>query len=265
MQQKRTWITLTVGVVYAVAAMCIMIYAVCHRGIGTAGANRTQMLSEKTEETGKEGVDKGAAGRKEDLMPDGGQAQDKVIVMDPWCTMETADSRKSGIDEQEITWDIVRRIEEKLTSATPIKVYYAGNDKEMPSVEERVKIISEAEADFYIGIALNESGDASVYGIETVYNGTYFIPYFGNVELADCLERNVTEQVSGRANGLTQATEEDIILQKVKVPAVVLKPGYLSNKQEASLLNTEEYREWIAEGVFQAVQEAYEKMENDAE
>ena len=264
MQQKRMWITLTVGVFYAVAAMCIMIYALCHRGVVTEDAKKTQLLSGITEKSGKEEVNKGAAGREEDLMPGDEQARDKVIVIDPWCGVKTMDSRKGGIDEQEIALDIARRVEEKITSATSIKVYYAGNEKEMLSAEERVKIISEMEADFYVGIELNRSVDTYVYGIETVYNGIYFIPYFGNVELADCLERNVTEQVSGRANGLTQATEEDIILQKAKVPAVVLKPGYVSNNQEAALLNTEEYRDRIAEGVFRAVQEAYEKMENDA-
>ncbi len=83
--------------------------------------------------------------------------------------------------------------------------------------------------------------------------------------MADCLERNVTAQVSGRANGLTQATEEDIILQRIKIPAVILKQGYLSDEKEVTLLGTDEYRDRIAKGVLLAVQEAYEKMEKESE
>lgn len=261
MQRKRMWITLAVGIVYVVMAMFIMLYAVSSRSgqrlsesTQNAGKNAGSTLNiltvseeqEKTDSVSKE--QKKAAPESDVQKPE--TAYERAVVIDPYA---------DGKDR--ITEDIAERIGQKLETVYGLKVYYT----EKTSIEERQQFISETNADFYIGIALNESADSSVYGVETVYNGTYFIPFFGNTDLADCLERNVTEQVSGRANGLTQATEEDIILQRIKIPAVILKAGYLSNEKEAALLGTEEYRDRIAEGVLLAVQEAYEKMENESE
>ena len=271
MQRKRMWITLTVGMVYVVAAMFVMLYAVSSRsgqrlsegtqntGKSTGGTLNTLTVSEGQESTDSVSTEQEKTGSvfKEQEMADSEfdvqkpeTAYERGVVIDPYA---------DGKDR--ITADIAERIGQKLETVYGLKVYYT----EKMSIEERQQFISETNADFYIGIALNESADSSVYGVETVYNGTYFIPFFGNTDLADCLERNVTEQVSGRANGLTQATEEDIILQRIKIPAVILKAGYLSNEKEAALLGTEEYRDRIAEGVLLAVQEAYEKMENESE
>lgn len=186
-----------------------------------------------------------------------------VAVIDACYYRNTAGAQKEGMTDKEITADIAKRLEEKLKAENAVKVYYIGMDGEEPSAEERQRFVEEAGADYYIGIRLNESTDASAYGVETIYNGTYFLPGFGNVELADCLTKNVTKQVSGRANGLTEAEEEDMIVQKAKIPAVVLQAGYLSNAKEAELLNRGEYRDKIAEGIFQTVKEANEKMKNE--
>lgn len=186
---------------------------------------------------------------------------EKIVVVDPWYGENGGKTAESNSKEQEITLDIAKRIEEKMKASDFVKVYYTRMDEKAPSTEECMNIIAETEADLYIGITLNTDSDTSVYGVETVYNGTYFIPSLGSVQLADILVRNVTKQVSGRANGLTQAREEDIIVQKAKVPAAVLKAGYLSNEKEAELLNSEEYRDRIAEGISAAIQEACEMLE----
>ena len=350
MQQKRRWITLAVGVVYAFIAMFVMLYAVNNREVIIEDNRNEQMLSEFTQKTDKKennsweiltlseeksqdkeiAIPVGQGIRNENLILkndyinrelwisiDGmreitfdenifvknvaniqeavyeiqgdtvqvkltldaiyecrsvlednylyidlmkpKEAYERIIVVDPYGNDEGMSSRKAGIKEKEFTLDVAKRIGKKISSNHAIKVYYTRTDDAIMSVEERLQLISETEADFYIGIALNESEETSVYGVETVCNGTYFIPFFGNTQLADCVERNVTQQVSGRANGLTQAKEEDIILQKTKIPAVILKAGYLSNEKEAELLNKEEYRDLIAEGILLAVQEAYEK------
>ena len=217
MQRKRMWITLAVGIAYVLIAMFVMLYAVNSRD--------RQMLSEGTKNAGK------IAGSTSDtLTMSEGQEKEKQESGNALVKPETTGERSVVIDpfaggKNEITSDIAERIRQKLETDYGLTVYYTKN----VSIEKRQQFILEAKTDFYIGLALNESENASVYGVETVYNGTYFIPSFGNADLADCLERNVTIQVSGRANGLTQATEEDIILQRIKIPAVILKAGYLSN------------------------------------
>lgn len=354
MQQKQMWITLSVGVIYGIAAMWIMLYAAMHRVVTIEDVGQGQIFAENTQTNGNDeyriwknlvlapestqekdiviplepemkaenvtienhymnkeiwigfdGLDKNfftvnkiagnlasvesaVYGKQNGLvwvkfkmdsiyecksiLEDGHlcielhspkEVYETVVIVDPLCEEETTEENKERMTAKEITMDIAKRLEEKMKAVDSVRVYYMGMDGENPTVEERRLIMEETGADFYIGIQLNTSEDTSLYGIETIYNSTYFIPGFGNVELADSLTKNVTIQVSDRANGLTEAGQEDMIVQKATIPAVILKAGYLSNEKEAALLNIPEYRDKIAEGIFLTIQEANEKTKNE--
>lgn len=161
-------------------------------------------------------------------------------------------------DGKEITDDIVKRLRQ-LLDGSGIKVYYTGSGAEAVPAADRAAFANAVDADMFISIRLNESGDAAAYGIEALYNAEYFIPDFGNVELADSLVRQVTTAVSGRGNGLFPAEETDALLKEAKVPAAAVLVGYISNAQEAGLLQQEDYRGRIADGLYQAILGAYEK------
>lgn len=117
---------------------------------------------------------------------------------------------------------------------------------------------NDTKADMYIEIRVNAGDDSSVYGTETVYNGDYFIPGFGSVELADYLEREVVTSIKGKALGLVEATEENYTIRNATIPAASVRVGYVTNKQEATLLVREEYIDKIATGIYNAILQVYE-------
>ena len=49
------------------------------------------------------------------------------------------------------------------------------------------------------------------------------------------------------------------MISKATVPAAAIRVGYLTNGQEAILLQREDYIQRIAEGIYQAVMQAYEE------
>ena len=121
-------------------------------------------------------------------------------------------------------------------------------------------MIQEAGADLYIRIgAAENAAEENVYGIQCYYNDEYFIPGFGNVELADIVTRAVTIASSNRALGLIPA-DEDSILKEIDIPAVQLSAGYLSNDRERNLLQQEAYLEKVAEGILNAIGESCQKL-----
>lgn len=182
---------------------------------------------------------------------------DKIIVIDAYGGGEELGIQADGISEKVVTLDIVKKLK-ALLDGSDIKVYYTRTEDVDISAESRVELANAVRADMFISIRLNESTDASVYGTETLYNENYFIPGFGSVELADLVERNVVINISGKGNGLFAAEETDTILHEAKVPVAVLRAGYATNEQEASLLKKEDYRERIAGGIYQAILGAYE-------
>lgn len=183
---------------------------------------------------------------------------DRVIVIDPMGGETEFGETGSGLVEKNIALQVARSLKEKLDK-TDIKVYYTRMDDSFADAESRVALGNDAGADFYIRIEAATSEDSSVYGIDAVYNAEYFIPEFGNIELADYLEQEVTEAVSNRANGLFAADETDEVLEGLTIPAATIRVGYLSNEKEAQLLLREDYIDKLAEGIDQAIERIYEE------
>ncbi|MBQ8597260.1 MAG: N-acetylmuramoyl-L-alanine amidase [Lachnospiraceae bacterium] len=183
---------------------------------------------------------------------------DKIVVIDPACGGMNLGYLSGEIAEKNINLEIARKLKEKL-DGSGIKAYYTRMDDVNPSEESRVLLANETKADMYIRIQVDSKDDEALYGTTTLYNGDYFIPGFGSVELADYLEREVVTSIKGKALGLEEAGAEEYTLRHVTVPAATVKAGCISNKQEALLLDREEYQEKIAEGLYQAILKIYEE------
>ena len=189
-----------------------------------------------------------------------GEVYDRIVVIDPACGGMNAGYEQDGIREKDISLQIAAKLKEKLDE-TDIKVYYTRMDDSNPGEEMRAALANGAKADLYIRIQADASEDSSVYGITTVYNGDFFIPGFGNLELADCLEKEVVTSVSGKALGLMEAEAKEHAVRHVMVPAAAVKAGFLTNQQEAALLVREEYQDKIAEGIYNAIIKVLEQMD----
>lgn len=188
------------------------------------------------------------------------EVYEKIVVIDPACGGFNTGYIEGELKEKEINLKVAEKLKEKLDQ-TDIKVYYTRMDDVNPSQESRMRLANETRADMYIRIALSTSEDSGVYGTTAVYNSDYFIPGFGNLELADCLEKEVTSSIKGKTLGLAEMGEGDDILSGITVPATIVKAGCATNKQEAALLMREEYQERIATGIYRAILKAYEKEE----
>ncbi|MBP3476768.1 MAG: N-acetylmuramoyl-L-alanine amidase [Lachnospiraceae bacterium] len=185
------------------------------------------------------------------------EAYDKIVVIDPAYGAEDSGITAEGVKGKNITLDIAKALKAKLDE-TDIKVYYTRMDDSNPTDENRVRLAAATKADMLIRIEIGGADSTKIYGTEAVYNSRFFIPGFGSVELADLLEREVVTAVSGKANGLLEAAEEDSVISDATVPAAAIRVGYLTNGQEFILLQREDYIERIANGIYQAILKAYE-------
>lgn len=185
-----------------------------------------------------------------------GEMYDKIIVIDPACGGMNDGCAANGLAEKDISLKIAEKLKEKLDEGD-IKAYYTRMADVNPGETERVYLANQTKADMYIRIQANSSEDTGIYGTEAVYNGDYFIPGFGSIELADLLEREVVTSIKGKALGLVEAQAQEYAVRHVTVPAATIKVGYLTNKQEAVLLGKEEYLDKIADGIYNAIMAVY--------
>ena len=188
------------------------------------------------------------------------EVYDRIVVIDPACGGMNAGHEQDGIKEKDISLQIAAKLKEKLDE-TDIKVYYTRMDDANPGEEIRAELANDAKADMYIRIQADAREDSSEYGITAVYNGDFFIPGFGSIELADCLEKEVVTSVSGKALGLCEANAQEYALRHVMVPAAAVKVGCITNRQEAALLVREEYQDRIAQGIYNAIIKVLEQAD----
>lgn len=176
-----------------------------------------------------------------------------VVVTDPAeCGLMVS---SKGNESEELTLSVCRLLMEQW-DVEGVKVYYTRTAERAATDEERKSLADDVEADIYIRLDVAQDEDSALYGIRGQYNQEYFIPEFGNVELADILTRNVTVAVGNRAVGLVGA-DYDSILYKMEIPAACVELGYISNEKESGLMMQEVYRQRIADGVKEAVKEVY--------
>lgn len=177
----------------------------------------------------------------------------------PGTGAATADCTDLCLLEKEINLQIAGAVRQ-LLEGSEIKVYLTRQEDVDISPEDRALLAREVNADLYVGIGVGEDQEnPEQFGTEVWYNGDYFIPGFGNLQLADLLERRVTEAVSGRANGLMET--QDPVLQRLTIPGALVKAGYLTHEREGELLGQQGYAQKVAGGIVEALRQAFEEME----
>ncbi|MCH5345079.1 MAG: N-acetylmuramoyl-L-alanine amidase [Acetatifactor sp.] len=179
----------------------------------------------------------------------------QVVVIDPMGGGSETGSLYRGYAEKTLALQIARIISEKLEQSD-IRLYFTRLEDVEVAEETRSELAKAVNADMYIRIAAGADEDVLNYGVAGFYNAEYYIPEIGNVQLADILTRNVTIASSNRAVGIFPAAE-DSILQRLTVPAAQINVGYLTNEQEAALLGREFYRDKLAQGIVDAIEEVY--------
>lgn len=182
-----------------------------------------------------------------------------LVVLDPAGGSQEASAGETEVRQDSLgdlaALEVAKQIQRDF--AVPgVRLYLTRTEDRAVEEGARAALAEAVDADLYIRIsAQQDEAHPELYGIEGFYNDDYFIPGFGNVDLADIVTRQAAIAASNRAVGLTPA-REDSILRQLSMAAMEVSVGYLSNPQEKALLEQESYRQKLAEGILQALEEA---------
>lgn len=179
-----------------------------------------------------------------------------IVVLDPGSGGSNQGKKGENLTEKDLTLQVARLVQKKLTNPE-IRIYLTRTEDVDISDADRAEFVESVGADAYIRLEAAEDGqNPENYGIQSSYNEDYIIPDLGNAGLADVVTRAVTIAASNRAAGLFSA-EEGSILKMLKTRGCCISLGYLSNPKEEALLMRESYQEKLAEGIVNAIEEAY--------
>lgn len=191
---------------------------------------------------------------------------DYVVVLDPAGGGAEQGVTGDGLLEKDVTLQVARQVQ-KTFALQDVRLYLTRTEDVTVLPEARLALADEVEADLYVALCASAADSPETYGISGIYNEEYYIPGFGNVELADAVTREVTIAAGNRATGL-EAADEGSLLKKLRIPCAEVSLGYLTNPQECWLMGQETYQEKLAEGILNAVSEAVwalREKENEGE
>ncbi len=171
-------------------------------------------------------------------------------------------SGSEDVSQEESCVEVGRRMK-SLFSDSNTKVYLVRSKTSALSEEDILDFVVESDADLLIEVNVSNSPETDLNGIVTYYNPDFYIPFFGNVQLADYLEYYSLKETRATVLGIKES-EENSLLSKLYIPAAEISIGYVSNEQEQQLLNDEQYINKISLGIYNGIiasLEAIEKIE----
>lgn len=174
----------------------------------------------------------------------------------------------NGVTEAEINLKIALKIQQLLeqsgctvilTRSDENEIYDAGSDtireKKVSDMKNRVKIGNESSADIFVSIHLNKISQSQYDGWQTFYKTN-------NEEskrLAVDIQNNLNEAMQ-KNNKRTPAQLNTVYLMKyVEIPITIVECGFLSNPEEEKMLQTDEYQDKLAWGIYNGINDYFNK------
>lgn len=193
-----------------------------------------------------------------------------------------------GLCEKDLVLDVTRRLGALIEKRLGAEVIYTRMDDTFIPLERRTQIANEAKSDLFLSIHANSSPADSASGVETYYlnftssesamevaareNASAQKSVF---ELKDLLQRIAmqdkidesrefaekvqrslyTASLRGNARTRDRGVRKApfVVLIGASMPSVLAEIGFVSNPRDEALLRRSDYRQRVAEGLYQGV------------
>jgi len=200
----------------------------------------------------------------------------------------------SGTKEKDITLDVAKRLEKKLSKNMNVKIIMTRNEDVFLRLSERTKIANESNGNLFISIHTNAAEDRRASGFETFLIGpnkneaavrvaarenavlelegttgkkltnedlikaTIAQSAFASKseQFASMVQKEIKKRVQSPDRGVKQAGF--YVLMGASMPNVLVELGFISNPSEEKKLRSPQYRDQLATAIYRAV-EQYQK------
>lgn len=172
---------------------------------------------------------------------------------------------EDGIKESDLNLQIAQKLKRKLEEENIEVIMTRENSNNIASLSEqqktirqiktsdlnnRVKIANESGASILVSIHMNKFEDSKYRGWQTFYSKESE----EGKKLAENIQTSISEVIEFENKRTPLKIEGIKIIDKSKIPAVIVECGFLSNSEECNLLKDENYQEKMAEGIKNGIQ-----------
>jgi len=178
----------------------------------------------------------------------------KRIVLDPGHGGDDPGVVAEGLTEAELTWDLVSRVEGRL-SALGVRTWLTRGPGNGATDAQRAELANEVGADLVLSLHVDGFASPQPNGIAAYYYGAGPSSSSIGERLADLTQRELVAR-TGLLNNRIHA-KSWALLRLTRMPAVRVELGYLTNAGDRARLADPLFRDTAAEGLLVAVQRLY--------
>jgi len=178
-------------------------------------------------------------------------AESKSDVHEAGLNLTISKKLKAKLEENNFNVIMTREGENAIYDSTARTIREMKNS----DLKNRVKIGNNSNADIFVSIHLNKIEQSQYWGWQTFFKKNN--P--DSKRLAECIQKSIQGVISDRENkreALVIANK--YLVDNIKIPITIVECGFLSNVEEAQLLQTDEYQNKLVEGIFQGIVKYFE-------
>jgi len=189
---------------------------------------------------------------------------DKIIVIDAGHGGNDPGTFSSGGQyyEKDINLSIVTYLLEYLKEDAIIKVYTTRTEDVLPTLKQRATLANNLEADLFLSVHCNSNPNTSIQGMEVLYNekqdGT---SDFTSKDFAKVCLEHTNARLALKDRGLVPRSTNVHIVGAATMPVALVEVGFMSNPADLAVLSNEYYQKKAAEGLYEAVLDAFGRLE----
>lgn len=183
----------------------------------------------------------------------------KVIVLDAGHGGKDRGTSANGIYESDINLAIVLKLRDELIKQGVDVILTRDGDYDLSSpnvsrrkksdFDNRIKLINTSGADMYISIHMNYLSQQEYYGGQVFYTD-------GNEKLANVMQKSFVDKLQSPREE-KKLIDTIYMFKQLKVPGILIECGFLSNKNERYLLNSDDYQNKIVKTIIEGLIDYY--------
>jgi N-acetylmuramoyl-L-alanine amidase len=188
------------------------------------------------------------------------ESEKMKFMLDAGHGFNTAGKRSfDGMREYEFTRKVAAYARDMLASYQNVTVYFAHSDDRDVPLQERTNAANRLNVDAYVSIHANAFGSTwnDANGIETyVYTTNHQETY----QLAQKVQNNMVSLTGLKSRGVKTANFH--VLRETNMPAILVECGFMTNRNEAALMRTDDYQRKCAQAIVDALAAQYNLTRN---
>lgn len=183
-----------------------------------------------------------------------GPVKNRIIVLDPGHGGKDPGAISGAYTEKSIVLKVTNLVKEKLEAdGAIVKMTRTGDT--FPTLDERVKFTKDNYGELFLSIHTNSFTTAKPNGTETYYSVKSNENEKEDVVLATNINNLIVKNADMTNRGVKRNDYKVIV--GLKIPAVLLELGFISNDADRAKLVSDKYVEIFADSIYQGIVDYY--------